>query len=102
MREIDRIMRILKEHKEELKRDFSVKKIGIFGSYTKGEQTPESDIDIYVEFDMKSLTFDKYLELIDYLEKLLGRKIDLITKYGVETIRIPYIKEEIKRSLIYA
>jgi len=102
MREIDRIMKILKEHKEELKRDFSVKKIGVFGSYTKGEQTSESDIDIYVEFDMKNLTFDKYLELIDYLEKLLGRKIDLITKYGVETIRIPYIKEEIKRSLIYA
>ena len=102
MREIDRIMRILKDHKEELKRDFSVKKIGVFGSYTREEQTPESDIDIYVEFDMKNLTFDRYLELIDYLEKLLGRKIDLITKYGVETIRIPYIKEEIKRSLIYA
>ena len=102
MREIDRIMKVLKEHKEELKRDFSVKKIGVFGSYTREEQTPESDIDIYVEFDIKNLTFDKYLELIDYLEKLLGRKIDLITKYGVETIRIPYIKEEIKRSLIYA
>ena len=102
MREIDRIMRILKDHKEELKRRFSLEKIGVFGSYTREEQTPESDIDIYVEFDIKSLTFDKYLELIDYLEKLLGRKIDLITKYGVETIRIPYIKEEIKRSLIYA
>ncbi|HHF97974.1 MAG TPA: nucleotidyltransferase [Candidatus Aerophobetes bacterium] len=102
MREIDRIMRILKDHKEELKRRFSLKKIGVFGSYTREEQTPESDIDIYVEFDIKNLTFDKYLELIDYLEKLLGRKIDLITKYGVETIRIPYIKEEIKRSLIYA
>lgn len=102
MREIDRIMRILKEHKEELKKRFSLEKIGVFGSYTREEQTPESDIDIYVEFDMKNLTFDKYLELIDYLEKLLGRKIDLITKYGVETIRIPYIKEEIKRSLIYA
>jgi len=102
MREIDRIIRILKDHKEELKRRFSLKKIGVFGSYTREEQTPESDIDIYVEFDIKNLTFDKYLELIDYLEKLLGRKIDLITKYGVETIRIPYIKEEIKRSLIYA
>jgi len=102
MREIDRIMRILKDHKEELKRSFSLKKIGVFGSYTREEQTPESDIDIYVEFDMKNLSFDKYLELIDYLEKLLGRKIDLITKYGVESIRIPYIKEEIKRSLIYA
>ena len=102
MREIDRIIRILKDHKEELRRSFSLKKIGVFGSYTRGEQTPESDIDIYVEFDIKNLTFDKYLELIDYLEKLLGRKIDPITKYGVETIRIPYIKEEIKRSLIYA
>ncbi len=102
MREIDKMMRILKEHKEELERDFSVKKIGIFGSYTREEETPESDVDIYVEFDIKNLTFDRYLELIDYLEKLLGRKIDLITKYGVETIRIPYIKKEIRRSLIYA
>jgi len=102
VREIDKMMRILKEHKEELERDFSVKKIGIFGSYTREEETPESDVDIYVEFDIKNLTFDRYLELIDYLEKLLGRKIDLITKYGVETIRIPYIKKEIRRSLIYA
>ncbi len=66
------------------------------------EQTAESDIDIYVEFDLRTLTYEKYLGLLEYLEKLLGRKIDLITKDGVETIRIPYIKEDIKRSVIYA
>ena len=42
------------------------------------------------------------LKLIEYLEALLGKKVDLITKDGVETIRIPYIKESIKRGLIYA
>jgi len=55
-----------------------------------------------VEFELKELTFGKYLSLLEYLENLLGKKIDLITKDGVETIRIPYIKEEIKRNLIYA
>jgi predicted nucleotidyltransferase len=40
--------------------------------------------------------------LFEYLEKLLNTKIDLITKDGVESIRISYIKEEIKRSIVYA
>jgi predicted nucleotidyltransferase len=100
MKDIETIMKKLKEHKEELIRCFSVKKIGIYGSYVRGEQTSESDI--YVEFDMKSLTYERYLGLIEYLEKLFGRKIDLVTKDGVETIRTPHIKEEIKRSVIYA
>ena len=55
-----------------------------------------------MEFELKELTFGKYLSLLEYLENLLGKKIGLITKDGVETIRIPYIKEEIKRNLIYA
>mgnify|MGYP000017518485 CR=1 FL=1 len=102
MKRLDEIMSALKRHKKELKEKFGVKEIGVFGSYVKGKETKSSDIDIYVEFDLKELTFDKYLGLLEYLENLLGGKIDLITKDGVETIRIPYIKEEIKRSLIYA
>jgi len=68
----------------------------------RGEETSQSDIDIYVEFRLEELTFDKYLGLIEYLERLLGRRVDIITKDGVETIRIPHVKEEIKRSLVYA
>jgi len=102
MKRLDKIMSALKRHKKELKEKFGVKEIGVFGSYVKGKETKSSDIDIYVEFDLKELTFDKYLGLLEYLENLLGGKIDLITKDGVETIRILYIKEEIKRSLIYA
>jgi len=99
---VERILKLLRDHKDELRRNFSVKKIGVFGSYARGEESARSDLDIYVEFYMDELTFEKYLKLTEYLEALLGRKVDLITKDGVETIRIPYIKESIKRGLIYA
>jgi predicted nucleotidyltransferase len=40
--------------------------------------------------------------LVEYLENLLSaKKVDLLTKDSIETIRIPYIKEEIKRSIVY-
>ncbi len=100
--DIEDILKILKEHKDELRKNFSVKRIGVFGSYARREETAKSDVDIYVEFYIEELTLEKYLKLIEYLEALLGKKVDLITKDGVETIRIPYIKESIKRGLIYA
>ncbi|QTA38389.1 nucleotidyltransferase family protein [Thermosipho ferrireducens] len=95
------ILNILREHKQELIQKFAVKKIGVYGSFVRGEEKLESDVDIYIEFDINKITFDKYYELSEYLESIIGRKVDIITKDGVETIRIPYIKEEIKRSIIY-
>ena len=85
----------------ELEEKFAVLRIGIYGSFAEGKETEESDIDVYVEFDMDRLTFDKYLELIEYLKELFGRKIDVITKDGVESIRVPHVKESIKRSVVY-
>ncbi len=102
MKKFDKMMGLIKEHKKELNKRFGVKKIGVFGSYAKRKETPKSDIDIYVEFNIEELTFDKYMELLKYLEHLLGRKIDIITQGGVETIRVPYIKEDIKNSVVYA
>ncbi len=102
MGKIDEIMKLLELHKEDLRENFAVKKIGIFGSFARGDETEKSDVDVYVEFFLDELDFDKYLRLIEYLEGLFGRKVDIITKDGIETMRIPYIKKEIKRSLIYA
>ncbi len=102
VKEIHRILNVLRKHKKEIEKRFSVKKIGVFGSIVREEHTEQSDIDIYIEFDLQTLTYEKYLELFEYLEKLFDRRIDLITKDGVETIRIPYIKNEIKRNVIYA
>lgn len=101
MREIEKITKILKEHKKELREHFSIKEIGIFGSYARRKETAKSDIDIYLDFYLEKLTFDKYLDLLKYLKKILKKRVDLITKDGVETIRIPYIKEDIKKSIVY-
>ncbi|RUM33496.1 MAG: nucleotidyltransferase [Archaeoglobus sp.] len=101
MKTLHEILKILEIHKQELKERFGVLKIGVFGSIARGEETGKSDIDIYVEIDLEKMSFSKYLELIDYLENLLGRKVDLLTRDSVETIRIPYIKEEIKGSIVY-
>ncbi len=92
------IMRILKEHKDIL-REYEVERIGLFGSYVRGEQEENSDIDFLVEF--KEPNFDNFMNLASYLEDLFGRKVEILTPVGVESIRIKEIKEEIKRSVIY-
>lgn len=96
------IVAILRLHGEILRRDFAVRRIGVFGSFAKGTESKKSDIDLYVEFELSELDLDKYLRLIEYLEKLFNKKIDLVTKDGVESIRIPHIREEIKKEIIYA
>ncbi|ACX73200.1 DNA polymerase beta domain protein region [Methanocaldococcus vulcanius M7] len=89
----------MKKHKKELKGRYRVGYISIFGSYARGEQTEKSDIDIIVEFDENNYpSFSEYLELIKYLEKILGLKVDLITKNSIHN---PYIKKSIEEDLIY-
>ena len=50
MKDLKQIQSILSKHKEELRRKYNVKEIGVFGSYVRGEQKKSSDIDILVEF----------------------------------------------------
>jgi predicted nucleotidyltransferase len=101
------ILDILREHQDTLKK-YKVRKIGLFGSYIKGEQKRKSDIDLIVEFDMTAFDenfrglFDNFMDLSSYLEKLFGKKVDILTPVSVDTIRIKEVSEEIKRSVIYA
>ncbi len=75
MKTIEEIKSILKEHKAEVSRKYKVSEIGIFGSFVRGEQTKRSDIDILVSFNGLPDIF-KYIELEDYLRKLLRNKVD--------------------------
>jgi hypothetical protein len=78
---IDQIKKTLSEHKEELKRNYQVKDIGIFGSYVRGEQKKKSDVDILVEFEESSkLSLLDFIELENYLSDMLGVKVDLVEK----------------------
>ena len=73
------IINKLSKHKSYIEENFEVEKIGLFGSYAKGTQTDESDIDIYVEFKHK--TFDNLAGLWNFLEELYHKKIDLFHKH---------------------
>lgn len=85
------VLRKLEEHLPKLQNRFGITTIGIFGSVARGEDTPESDIDILVTFRPE---FDKYMNFLglhDYLESLLGRKIDLIPERSINRLLIPAV-----------
>lgn len=92
------IIRILEKHRDVLLK-YKVKRIGIFGSFARGEQNLKSDIDFFVDFEEPSL--ENFMGLSHFLEDLFGRKVEILTPAGVESIRINYVKEEIQRSIIY-
>jgi predicted nucleotidyltransferase len=79
MMKIETIKEIIDRHKPEIAEKYHISEIGVFGSYTRGEQEADSDIDILVSFD-KPIGFIKFMRLEFYLSELLGRKVDLVTK----------------------
>jgi uncharacterized protein len=84
------ILSKLKELKPELRKDYAIKEIGLFGSFSDGSFTDESDIDILIELE-RPIGW-KIFTLEIYLEKILGRKIDLVTKSA--------LKEQIKDNIL--
>ena len=74
----DEIIRILKEHREELIERYGVKSVALFGSVARDETTLASDIDMLVEFDQPVGLFGLFA-LQDHLEDLLGIPVDLGT-----------------------
>jgi predicted nucleotidyltransferase len=91
------ILNILDEHWDRL-RALGVKRIGLFGSFVRGEQRPDSDIDLLVEFEPARKTFDTFNELCFFLEEILQRRIELVT---VESLS-PYLGPHILREVQYA
>jgi predicted nucleotidyltransferase len=90
------IMEQLNQKAEELKQDFSVRRIGLFGSLARNDADGQSDIDILVDF--VETTFDHYMDLKFYLEKLFQRPVDLVT---TDTVK-PRLKPVIDKEVIYA
>lgn len=91
-------LKLMREHEDEIKERFGVKKIGIFGSFARGESLDKSDVDVLVEFIEGKKTFNNYMELKFYLEELFGRDVDLV----IETSIKPRLKNNIVREAVYA
>ena len=82
MKSLQEIKSTLSKHKNHLFTDYPIKSLAIFGSYSRDEQTDQSDLDIIVEFNGKIGI--RFIDLADELEDLIGFKIDLVSKNGIK------------------
>lgn len=93
----EQILAILKENKPFLEKEMGVKRIGLFGSYAKDHQTPQSDVDIFLE--MEEDDYKKILSVLLLLEQQFGKNVDLICKGNY--IR-PSFLHTLEKETIYA
>jgi len=92
----EHIIFLLNQHSAEMRHRFSVCKIGLFGSFVRGEATGKSDIDFIVAFTQP--TFDHYMDLKFYLEDLFHQEVDLVLADSLK----PRLKPYIDREIVYA
>jgi hypothetical protein len=93
----EKIRGILAGHKLELRKEYKVKEIGVFGSYIKNKQKQVSDIDIFVDF-REMPTLIKFINLENYLSDLLGAKVDFVIRGALK----PNIGKIILDEVIFA
>ncbi len=96
MNELVKIKKILQESKPSLKRQFKIKDIGIFGSYVRGKNRSNSDVDILVTFSRTPGFFD-YLKAEAFLSRILNKRVDLVMKGSLK----PTIGKHILREVFY-
>src|SRR5256885_17181388 len=91
------VLNALTEHSPQLKL-LGVRKVGLFGSFVRGEQTAESDVDILVQFEPGKKSFDNFMGLSALLEDVLQRRVEIVTTEALS----PYIGPHILREVEYA
>ncbi len=95
----EQVVELLREKSAYLASEFGIRKIGLFGSFAKGHSSDKSDIDIVVEFERPIGL--RFIDLAEYLEKLFGRKVDILTPAGVQDIRRKTVTKSIAESIVY-
>lgn len=95
MKNFTAIKETLEKQKAKLKRQFKVKEIALFGSHVRGEQKKNSDVDILVEFS-QPISFFEFLDLEEYLGRVLSMKVDLVSKRALK----PWIGKRILQEMI--
>ncbi len=91
----EHILALLREHQAQI-RAFGVKRLGLFGSFARGQQGAESDVDVLVEFAPGAKTFDTFSQLASFLEGVFGRRVELITPESLSPHLGPHILSEIE------
>lgn len=96
MKTFEEIKELIQKHKEEFRKQYGLKEIGIFGSYLTGEQGTESDLDILIELE-KPIGFVKFMRLERALSELLEIQVEMVTKKALK----PHIGKRILQEVRY-
>ena len=90
---LQNILQILRSHMPELQSKYPVSRLGVFGSYARGEATESSDIDIAVEINgPMGLSF---IAMADEIENMLGKKTDVVPKRSIKPEYLQYVEKDI-------
>ena len=89
------VFSVIRENQEKIKK-LGVKKLGLFGSFVRNEQSIGSDVDLLVEFEKGKKTFDNFIQLSFLLENLLQRSVELVTTESLSLYIRPHIIEEVE------
>ncbi len=96
MSELDKIKQTLRQNKPALTKEFKVKQLGVFGSFVRGKQKKNSDVDILVEFSRTPGLFD-FLKMENRLSAILKKRVDLVMKGSLK----PAIGKNIMHEVVY-
>ncbi len=97
----ERILKLIAEQRPRL-RALGVRRLGLFGSFARGERRPDSDVDLLVEFAPGQKTFDNFMQLALFLEELFHRRVELVTPESMSPYLRPYIMDEVEYAPVAA
>ena len=91
----ENVLELIRSNQDKI-RSYGVRKLGLFGSFVRGEQKPESDIDLLVEFQQDKKSFDNFIQLAFFLEEILEHRVELITIDALSPYIGPHIIKEVE------
>lgn len=83
------VMHLIEQHHQDLQR-LGVHRCGLFGSFVRNAMTDQSDVDIWVEFEMQQKNFDNFMNLCFLLEEIFGRNFDLVTRESLRCLDVAF------------
>lgn len=89
------ILDLIKTKKDDIGK-LGITRVGLFGSFSRGDQNRVSDVDLLVEFGKDKKTFKNYMNFVKLAENLFGRDVEVVTPESLSPYLAPYIKKEVK------
>lgn len=90
---LEKIVQTLRQYKPELQKKYPISRLGVFGSYARGDATERSDIDIAV--DITGPMGLSFVAMANEIEDLFGIKVDVVPKRSIKSDYLPYVEKDI-------